>query len=296
MMKTLQKYKSPLLFLAPSLVLLLVFFYIPMLASLFVSLTNFNIFSLADWSKAGFIGLGNYSRLFQDPLFTKCILNTLYYTVMAVPLLIILPLILAVLLNRAGTYFKNLFRVGYFLPSLTDTIAIAVVWNWVASKDVGLINLFLHVLGIKGPGWLSDVHIVMFTVVMLGVWKGLGYNTVLYLAGLQSIPGHLYEVATIDGANSWQQFRHITLPLVRPVSFFITIMGTITALQLFGEPLTLTNGGPMDATKTIVIYLYENGFTHFNMGYASAVSYVLVGFIFVVTVFQFKFRDKDINY
>lgn len=286
----------PLGFLAPALILILVFMVLPIIVSFYLSLTNFNVSALLDWSRARFIGLANYQRLFQDALFWKALKNTMYFVIIGLPVAIFFSLFLAILLNRAQLFGRNLFRVGYYLPSITTTVAIAVVWKWVLNPRYGILNWVLGLLGIAGPSWLGDPRWAMPAIIMLVVWKGLGYNMVIFLAGLQNIPKHLYEAAQIDGASRFKQMIYITIPLLRPTTFFVTIMTMIGYLQLFAEPYMLTNGGPLNSTLSIVLYMYRHGFKFFNLGYASAIAYILFAIIFTATLLQMKFRDKEIQY
>lgn len=286
----------PLGFLAPALILILVFMVLPIVVSFYLSLTNFNVAALIDWSRARFIGLANYQRLFQDALFWKALKNTGYFVIIGVPCAIILSLFIAILLNRSKLLGRNLFRVGYYLPSITTTVAIAVVWKWVLNPRYGILNWILSFLGVTGPSWLGDPKWAMPAIIMLVVWKGLGYNMVIFLAGLQNIPEHLYEAAQIDGANRFKQLIYITIPLLRPTTFFVTVMTTIGYLQLFAEPYMLTDGGPLNSTLSIVLYMYRHGFKFFNLGYASAIAYVLFAIIFIATLLQMKFKDREIQY
>ncbi len=284
------------MFLAPALILMMVFVVVPVAASFVISLTDFNIFALADWSNARFIGVDNYIRLFQDELFWKALGNTLYFVAVGVPLAIGLALILAMLLNSPLNRAKDLFRVGYYLPSITETVAIAVVWRWVLNPRYGILKRALEIFGLQSPNWLGDPRWAMPAIIMMAVWKGLGHNALIFLAGLQSIPSTVYEAAEIDGANGWEQFRFVTLPLLAPTTFFVAIMTLIGYLQLFAEPYTLTDGGPLDATLSIVLYMYRHGFKFFNLGYASAMAYVLFALIFVATLVSMKSRAEEVTY
>jgi multiple sugar transport system permease protein len=220
------------MFLAPALILMMVFVVVPVAASFVISLTDFNIFALADWSNARFIGVDNYIRLFQDELFWKALGNTLYFVAVGVPLAIGLALILAMLLNSPLNRAKDLFRVGYYLPSITETVAIAVVWRWVLNPRYGILKRALEIFGLQSPNWLGDPRWAMPAIIMMAVWKGLGHNALIFLAGLQSIPSTVYEAAEIDGANGWEQFRFVTLPLLAPTTFFVAIMTLIGYLQV----------------------------------------------------------------
>ena len=286
----------PLGFLAPALTLILVFMVLPLVVSFYLSLTNFNVAALLDYSLADFIGLANYQRLLRDELFWQAFWNTGYFVLIGVPSALVLSLLLAILLNQAGLFGKNFFKVGYYLPSITTTVAIAVVWRWVLNPRFGILNWLLGILGIAGPNWFGDPEWAMPAIILLVVWKGLGYNMVIFLAGLQNIPGHLYEAAQLDGAGRLKQLIYITIPLLRPTSFFVSVMTMIGYLQLFAEPYMLTDGGPLNATLSIVLYMYRHGFKFFNLGYASALAYVLFAIIFFVTLLQMKFSDKEIQY
>ena len=280
--------KAIIAFIGPSIILLLIFMLIPILVSLTLSFTDFNVFAIYDWSNASFIGFENYNNLMKDPLFWKALLNTLYALVVAMPLTIILALSFAALLNRETTYFKNFFKVSFYLPSITNTVAIAIVWSWMLNPDYGLINWFLGLIGIQGPNWLGDPAWAMPSVIMLVVWKAVGYNIILFTAGLQNIPDYLYEAAELDGASKFQQFLHVTIPALRPTIFFVTVMTIIGYLQLFEEPYMLTSGGPLDSTLSIVLYLYRQGFRFFKLGYASSIAFVLFIMIFALTFIQMK--------
>ncbi len=284
------------MFLAPALILMMVFVVVPVVASFVMSLTDFNIRALANWGNARFIGFGNYIRLFGDELFWKALRNTLYFVGIGVPLAVTLSLLLAALLNSPLNRAKNLFRIGYYLPSITETVAIAVVWRWVLNSRYGILKQALEMVGLDSPNWLGDPAWAMPAIIMMAVWKGLGHNALIFLAGLQSIPSTVYEAAQIDGANGWEQFRFVTLPLLAPTTFFVGTMTLIGYLQLFAEPYTLTDGGPLDATLSIVLYMYRHGFKFFNLGYASAMAYVLFGLIFVATLLTMKRKGEEVTF
>jgi len=277
-----------LVFIGPALILLLIFLVIPIFASLYLSFTDFNVFALTDWSKARFIGLRNFYELFQDELFWKALFNTFYCLIVAMPVTVALSLLNAVLLNREQTRFKNFFKICFFLPFVTNTVAIAIVWSWILNPSYGILNWFLGLFGIKGPNWLGDPKWAMPSIIMLVVWKAVGYNTLLLLAGLQNIPDFLYEAAELDGASSWQKFWYITLPMLRPTMLFITTMMIIGYLQLFEEPYMLTQGGPLNSTLSVVLYLYRQGFKFFKLGYASSIAVVLFLMIAVLTLLRLK--------
>ncbi|PNR88262.1 sugar ABC transporter permease [Petrotoga sp. 9T1HF07.CasAA.8.2] len=281
-------------FIGPSIILLLIFMLIPIVVSLVISFTDFDVYAIYDWGRASFIGFENYVNLMQDPLFWRALLNTLYALVVAMPLTVVLALSFAALINREATYFKNFFKVSFYLPSITNTVAIAIVWAWMLNPDYGLINWFLGLFGIQGPNWLGDPIWAMPSVIMLVVWKAVGYNIILFTAGLQNIPDYLYEAAELDGASRFQQFLHVTIPSLRPTIFFVTVMTVIGYLQLFEEPYMLTAGGPLNSTLSIVLYLYRQGFRFFKLGYASSIAFMLFLMIFALTYMQMSARRSEV--
>jgi len=282
------------LFLGPALMALLVFLVIPIFASFALSVTDFDVYALTDWSRARFVGLSNFQELLSDPLFWRSLLNTLYCLVVAMPLTVAISLGVAMLINREKTRFKGLFRVVYFLPFVTNTVAIAVVWSWILNMHYGVLNWFLGLFGIAGPNWLGDPTFAMSSIIMLVVWKAIGYNMILFIAGLQNIPDFLYEAAELDGASGWQKFVHITIPMLRPTMLFVTIMMLIGYLQLFEEPYMLTEGGPLNSTLSVVLYLYRQGFRFFELGYASALAVAL--FLIIITITLIRMRlSKEVS-
>lgn len=282
-----------LTFVGPALVLLIIFLIIPIFASFYLSLTDFNVFAMMDWSRAKFIGFRNFIELFKDELFWKALMNTFYCLVVAMPVVVALALTAAVLLNREQTRLKSFFKVSFFLPFVTNTVAIAVVWSWILNPSYGVLNWFLNLIGIKGPNWLGDPKWAMPSIIMLVVWKAVGYNTILFLAGLQNIPDFLYEAAELDGASSWQKFWYITLPMLKPTTVFVTTMMIIGYLQLFEEPYMLTQGGPLNSTLSIVLYLYRQGFRFFKLGYASSIAVTLFLMIATLTLFRLKLAGRE---
>ncbi len=275
----------------PTVIGLILFTAGPILASLYFSFTNWNLLSPPKWR-----GFDNYIELFtKDPLFWVTIKNTAYYVLGTVPTGAVLALLLAIALNQK---IKGLaiFRTIYFIPVVSSVVAISVLWSWLYQADFGLINQLLRSLGFKGVGWLSSPTWAMPAVIIMSIWHGLGYNIVIFIAGLQSIPQDYYEAARIDGATAWQNFRHITIPLVSPVTFFVIILSLISSFQVFEQAYVMTQGGPVNATKTIVYYLYQTGFMNFHMGYASALAYVLFMVIVVLTLFQFSLQKRWVHY
>jgi ABC-type sugar transport system permease subunit len=280
-------------FAAPFVILFGVFLAFPILASFILSFTSFGLRDLANPIGTTFVGLKNYIDLLGDAKFWTSLLNTFYFVVVGVPLTLALGLLIANALNRGVTRFRTAFRVGYYLPVITSIVAIAVVWRFLLNPDVGLVNMLLRSVGINGPAWLADPVLAMPSIIAMAVWRNLGFAMVVFLAGLQAIPASLYEAASIDGAGRWQAFRFVTIPMLKPTILFMTVITTIGYLQLFEEPFVMTNGGPLDKTLSVTMYMYQQGFTFFHQGYASAVAYVLFVIVAIVAFLQFKFLRSD---
>ncbi|MGZ6315200.1 MAG: carbohydrate ABC transporter permease, partial [Candidatus Limnocylindrales bacterium] len=280
-------------FAAPFVILFGIFLAFPILASFLLSFTRFGLRDLANPLGTTFIGLQNYLDLFSDSKFWAALFNTVYFVVVGVPLTLAFGLLIATALNRGVSRFRTAFRVGYYLPVITSIVAIAVVWRFLLNPDVGLINMLLGGLGIKGPAWLADPVLAMPSIIAMAVWRNLGFAMIVFLAGLQAIPGSLYEAAAIDGAGRWQGFRYVTLPMLRPTILFMLVITTIGYLQLFEEPFVMTAGGPLDATLSVTMYMYQQGFTFFHQGYASAIAYVLFVIVAIVAFLQFRFLRSD---
>jgi multiple sugar transport system permease protein len=279
------------LYLAPTLLGLLIFSAGAIIASFFISFTNWQLVLPPVW-----IGLKNYINLLQLPEFWQVLRNTVYYTVGYVPLALTLPLFMALLVNQKlkGITF---FRTTYFLPVVTSGVAIALVWGWMYNPSFGVINYLLEKLfGLEGPRWLADPKWAMPSLIIIGVWHSLGYNMVIYLAGLQGIPQELYEAARIDGAGWWAQFLYITVPLITPTAFFILVLSIIGSFQVWTITYLLTQGGPAGATLTLSYYIYQQGFEWFHMGFAAALAYVLFAIVFGVTMIQFKLQKQWVFY
>ncbi|TDQ37661.1 carbohydrate ABC transporter permease [Aureibacillus halotolerans] len=276
-------------FLAPQLIGLLLFTIGPVVFAFVISFMEWNIGSKAEW-----IGTENYQEQWSDPLFWKVLGNTVQFAIMYIPLTLIGALIVALLLNLK-VKGRTVFRTMFFMPVVTSTVAVALVWSWMYNPDYGLINAALSVIGVEGPGWLTSTTWALPSVVILAVWQGIGYNMILFLAGLQSVSPQLYEAARIDGANTWQRFRSITLPMISPTTFFILIMLLINAFQVFNEPYMMTKGGPANETNVIVLHIYQTAFQFFQMGAASSLAFTLFFIILIFTLIQFKF-SKWVNY
>jgi multiple sugar transport system permease protein len=271
-----------LCFIAPSFIGFLAFTVGPLIASLVVSLFDWNLIS-----SPTFVGIGNYVKLFTaDPKFMAVLGNTVLFVIGAVPLSVVLGLAVALLLN-AKIKFVSIFRAAYFVPVVISVVASALVWKWLFNSDAGVINSVLSAVGVQHPPeWLASTAWALPAVIIVSIWKNVGYNMVIYLAGLKNIPAELLEAAAIDGASRWQQLWYVTVPMLRPTTFFITVISIINSFQVFGLALIMTNGGPGTATNTIVFYIYQQGFQNFSMGYASAIGWVLFALILVVTLVQ----------
>lgn len=286
------KLYAPYFFLAPALVTLLIFFFLPVAAALFMSFTDFDIYSLAKLSWARFIFLRNYQNLFSDPLFWKALFNTTYFVAVGGPLTVFIALLAAIMLNSKLLVFRSMFRLAFFMPVVTTLVAVAVVWRYLYHPAFGPINYLLSLLGIAAVDWLGDPAWAMPSLIALAVWKNFGYHMMIFLAGLQAIPESLYESARLDGANWLQQQISITLPQLAPTTFFVIIMTAIGYFQFFAEPYVMTQGGPANATLSIVLYLYQQGFRWWQMGYSAAIAFVLFIIIFVIAIVQMILRKR----
>jgi multiple sugar transport system permease protein len=278
------------LFVAPLILGLLVFTYGPVLAAFVLSFTKGDYISTPK-----FIGLGNYVALWDDKLFWQSLRNTLYYVAGVVPAGMVLSLLLALAMNQKlrGIVF---FRTIFFLPTISSSVAISLMWLWIYNPEFGVFNFLLDQVGIKGPAWLSTPQWAMPAVIIMAVWRGLGYNMLIYLTGLQGIPEVYYEAASIDGADSWAKFWNITVPLLSPTTFMLLILSVIGAFQVFEYTYVMTQGGPVYATLTLVLHVYNNAFRNFQMGYASALAYVLFFMLLGLTVLQFRLQRRWVHY
>ena len=278
--------RAAILFLAPALAIILIFFLIPVLASLLLSVTDFDIYALADIHNIRIIAFRNYQQLLAHPLFWKALTNTLYFTVVGGPLTMIVALATALLVNAKVARWKSLFRTIYFAPVVTTVVAVAVVWKYLYHPRYGLLNRMLGIIGIGAIDWLGDPKWAMPAIILLAIWKNFGYTMIIFVAALQAIPEELYEAARIDGASPVQQFRHVTLPMLAPTFVFVGIITAIGYLQLFPEPYVMTRGGPVNSTLSVVLLMYQQGFRWWNMGYAAAVAFILFLFIGAATMLQ----------
>jgi multiple sugar transport system permease protein len=283
------------LFALPFLAIFAVFLAIPIVASFVLSFTGFGIANLRDWFSAEWVGFDNYSQLVDDERFRKAARNTAVFVVFGVPLTIALGLIAAVGVNQALGRLVPFFRAGYYLPVVTSIVAIAVIWRYLLHPDYGLVNGALDAIGIDGPNWLGQRSTALPSIIALGVWRSLGFDMVIFLAALQGINPALYEAARVDGAGPVQIFFRITLPLLKPVILFLTVITSAGYLQLFEEPFVMTGGGPLDSTLSVAMYVYDQGFRFLNLGYASAVSYALFVAIVALAFIQFRLLRSDVT-
>lgn len=278
-------------YLVPVFGIMLCFQVLPIFYSLAISFYRWDLIGEAEW-----VGLDNFARLFDDPMFYKSLVNTFYYAVVSVPLSICCSMGIALLLNNPISGI-GIYRTIYFLPVITSLNAVSIVWNFIYHPDYGLLNKLLVLFHLPPQLWLQDPFWAMPCIILMSVWKGLGYNVIIFLAGLQNIPKHLYEAARIDGASWIQQFRHITFPLLSPTTYFVFVMSTIGSFQVFSQIYMMTpRGGPLKSTLVIVYYLYQKAFEKFEFGYALAIAFVLFTMIFSMTLFNKLYIEKKVHY
>ncbi|MZQ86331.1 ABC transporter permease subunit [Paenibacillus sp. 5J-6] len=272
--------------IAPGYVIYFAFIFIPLLISFYYSFTNYNFYS-----SPSFIGLQNYSRLLHDGMFAKAMTNTLVYAFWTILPQIALGLVLAVLLN-GGIFGKVFARASIYVPNVTSMVAVSMIWLWIYDPSLGIMNRLFKTVGLDPVQWLYDPQTAMLAIVIMSIWKSLGYTMIIYLAGLQSIPSSLYEAAHMDGASKLRQFWSVTFPMLKPTTFFILIMTCINSFMVFEQVNILTNGGPMGSTTTVVHQIYLRGFQDFQMGYASAMAMVLFAITLVITIVNFKYGNQ----
>jgi putative chitobiose transport system permease protein len=278
---------TPYIFLLPGSIILGAFIFYPMLNAIWLSFTDYNMVT-----DANFVGVENYENIFKDDLFWKVLGQTFLYLIGVVPALVILPIFLAILVNKPlkGIGF---FRSAYYVPVVTSMVVVGLMWKWVYA-DKGIVNYLLDSVGLidEPIHWLTSTSTSIFAVMAVTVWKGLGYYMVIYLAGLQSIPSDLYEAADIDGASKWKQTLHITIPLLMPSIMIVSIMSSISAMKVFEEIYVMTGGGPLNSSKTLVFYIYDEAFSKLKMGYASAAGVILFLITLVLSIINIKFMSK----
>ena len=279
-------------FLAPSLALIGVFFFLPVVASLLLSVTDFDLYGIADPSNTRFVGLENYSRLMKTPDFWLALRNTFYFAFVGGPLTIAVSLSAALLLSSKLVRFKGFFRTIYFTPFVTTLVAVAIVWKYLYHTRYGLFNYALGAIGIGPVDWLGDPHWAMPAIILMAVWKSFGYNMLIFIAGLQAIPEELYDAAEIDGASAVRRFFSITLPMLAPTLVFVTVITMIGYFQLFAEPYVMTQGGPLRSTTSVVLLMYEEGFRWWRMGNAASIAFVLFIVILLATLVQFRLQKE----
>jgi multiple sugar transport system permease protein len=278
------------LFLLPSLIGFTIFLIIPTIGSLVMSFLKWDLITPPE-----FIGLQNYQTLIADDLFWTVLKNTLYFSVGTIPIGMGIAFLIAVMLNqklRATNFYRSIF----FLPVMASTAACAIIWRWIFEKDFGLLNYFLSWFGIDGPAWLTNTSWAMPAVIIMSLWKHLGFDMVIFLAALQGVSKELYEASDIDGAKPWQKMRYISIPLISYSTFFILIMNIIRSFQVFDQMFVLTGGGPGYSTQVLVYYIYTNAFQYFKMGYAASIAWVLFIIVFIITILQLKLQNKWVHY
>lgn len=287
---------APYAFVGPAMLLLIGFGVLPILVAFVVSLTDMNLAGLGNWSRIGFIGLENYTDLFADRQFWQAMLNTAIFVVLGVPTVIVVSLAIALALNRSQGRFFRALRSFYFVPAITSIVAVALVWGYLFNTQFGLFNYLLSVVGLPPVSWLSDPVVVKFSVVWVAVWRGLGLNIIIFLAALQGVPKEYLEAAALDGASEFRRTISIVIPLLRFAIVFVAITTMIAWLQFFDEPFVLTKGGPLGASTSISLFLYQKGFSASQFGYASAGTVVLFVIIAAVTLIQLRARRNDAEY
>ncbi|MEG2317043.1 MAG: sugar ABC transporter permease, partial [Clostridia bacterium] len=275
---------------SPIIIGILIFSVLPVLFSLYISFTNWDMLHDQVW-----IGLDNYVKIFSGSMLGTVTKNTLVYCVIAIPGSIVLGLLLALAMN-AKIKGIALYRTAFFMPNITTTVAVCIVWSWLYNKDFGLFNNILTMLGLAPIKWISSQAWAMPSVAIMSIWQAMGYDMILLTAGLKGIDETYYEAAQIDGANSWQSFRRITFPMLTPTLFFLVVTHCINYVQMFDAAFIMTDGGPGYATRTIVMQIYNTAFEYFRMGEAASYAWVLFVIVFVITVLQFKLQDKWVNY
>ena len=283
------------IFAGPALIVLGIFFGIPVASALLLSLTDFDLYALSDMSNLRFVALGNYFDLLQTPLFWKSLGNTAYFVVIGVPLSIGVSLGAALLLNAKVARFKGMFRTALFAPVVTTLVAVAVIWRYLFHTSYGLVNWALGHIGVAPVDWLGDPAWAMPTIILFAVWKNFGYNMVIFIAGLAAIPEDLYEAARIDGASRWKQFVHVTLPMLGPVLLVVAVITVSGYFQLFAEPYVMTRGDPLQSTVSVLYFMYEQGFKWWNLGSATAVAFVLFVLMFAVTLLQMRVAGRGLE-
>lgn len=281
------------LFLAPALLVLGATFFLPIVASLVLSFTDFDIYAVARLDNVQVVGPRNYVTLLSSSLFWLALRNTFYFVLVGGPLSLLAALGAALLVNARLARFKGFFRTIYFAPFVTTLVAVAIVWRYLYHPTYGLLNYALGGLGIGPVDWLGTPRWAMPAIIVMAVWKSFGYNMLILIAGLQAIPDELYEAAVLDGAGAWRRFRHVTLPMLAPTMLFVGLVTMIGYFQVFAEPYVMTQGGPLRSTTTMVLLMYEEGFRWWRMGYAAAIAFVLFVVILAGMLIQRALRRDE---
>lgn len=279
-------------FVTPGLVLIAVFFALPVVVGLILSFTDFDLYAIGDPSTVRFVAFGNYIQVLQNPEFWHALRNTFFFVVVGGPLSVAASLGAAMLLNHPLVKARALFRVVFFAPVVTTLVAVAIVWRYLYHPRYGIIDHTLAAMGLPRVDWLGDPRFAMVAIVLLAVWKNFGYNMLIFIAGLQSIPEELYEAADLDGAGAWQRFVHVTLPGLGPTFLFVGIMTMIGNFQLFSEPYVMTQGGPLRSTTTVVLQMYEEGFRWWRIGTATSIAFVLFAIMLAGTLLQMRLQKE----
>jgi len=277
----------------PSVALILVFFWGPVLYGLWLSLTDFDVYAIVDPSTARFVGLGNYGHAFAEADFWNALRITLVYALVGAPVSVAVSLAAALLVDAKTTRWKPFFRAVYFAPVVTTLVAVAIVWRYLYQPQYGLVNALLGKFGIPPVDWLGDPHWALPAILVLAVWKNFGYNLLIFVAGLQNVPRELHEAAELDGASGWQRFWNVTLPELAPVFLFVSVTTVINYFQLFAEPYVMTQGGPLKSTNSLVLLMYEQGFRWWRLGYAAALAFILFAVILCATGVQMRLQQRE---
>jgi multiple sugar transport system permease protein len=280
------------LFLAPALILIGVFFFLPVVAGLALSVTDFDLYAIGHAENVRFTGLANYQTLVRTPLFWTALKNTLYFAFVGAPLSVLVALATALLVNSRLTKWPTFFRTAYFAPFVTTLVAVAIVWKYLYHPRFGLLDAALGAVGIAPVDWLGDPKWAMPAIIIVAVWRSFGYNMLIFVAGLQRIPIQLYEAAELDGAGAWARLRHVTLPQLAPTFVFVGVITAIGFFQLFAEPYVMTQGGPLKSTLSMVLYRSEEGFRWWRLGSAAAIAFVLFAIVLAITLVQLRLQKE----
>ena len=289
-----ERARAARLFILPAVVLIVLFFLLPVVAAFLLSFTDFDIYAIGDLANSRIVGLHNYAALLSNPVFWIAVKNTFYFALVGGPLTVVVSLGAALLVNARAVRFKGLFRTIYFVPFVTTLVAVAIVWRYLYHPQYGLLNYMLGWFGVAPVDWLGDPRWAMPAIILLAVWKNFGYNMLIFIAGLQAVPEELYEAAHIDGAGPLRQFRSVTLPMLAPTFFFVGVVTMIGYFQLFAEPYVMTQGGPLKATTSLVLFMYTEGFRWWRMGNAAAIAFVLLLIILAWTLVQLRLERRRV--